>query len=168
MPAISRPFRVLAICSVSVFLVSLDVSILNVAFRAIVAEFGADQRTLLTWSFSGYNIAYAAALLTSSRIADRIGRKRVFVAGTLVFVVGSLLCALSISAEMLIASRVVQAIGGALLTPASLALVLPSSPSRSGPRPSASGVRSVGSPPRSARRSAASSSTRSRGTGSSQ
>lgn len=128
MPALSRPFRVLAICSVSIFLVSLDVSILNVAFRSIVAEFGADQRTLLTWSFSGYNIAYAAALLTSSRIADRIGRKRVFVAGTLVFVVGSLLCALSTSAEMLIAARVVQAIGGALLTPASLALVLPEFP----------------------------------------
>ena len=124
----SRPFRILAICSVAIFLVSLDVSILNVAFRSIVQEFGPEKRTLLTWAFSGYNIAYAAALLTAGRIADRLGRKRVFITGTLIFIFGSLLCALSNSAELLIAARVVQAIGGALLTPASLALVLPEFP----------------------------------------
>lgn len=125
---LSRPYRVLAISSVAIFLVSLDVSILNVAFRSIVEEYGADKRTLLTWCFSGYNIAYAAALLTSSRIADRVGRKRIFIAGTLVFVFGSLICALSTSAEMLVGARLIQAIGGALLTPASLALVLPEFP----------------------------------------
>ena len=125
---LSRPYRVLAISSVAIFLVSLDVSILNVAFRSIVEEYGVEKRTLLTWCFSGYNIAYAAALLTSSRIADRIGRKRVFITGTLVFVVGSLICALSTSAEMLVAARLIQAIGGALLTPASLSLVLPEFP----------------------------------------
>ncbi len=122
---LSRPYRVLAISSVAIFLVSLDVSILNVAFRSIVEEYGADKRTLLTWCFSGYNIAYAAALLTSSRIADRVGRKRIFLLGTAVFVFGSLICALSTSAEMLVGARLIQAIGGALLTPASLALVLP-------------------------------------------
>ncbi len=125
---LSRPYRVLAISSVAIFLVSLDVSILNVAFRSIVAEYGVEKRTLLTWCFSGYNIAYAAALLTSSRIADRVGRKRVFISGTLVFVFGSLVCALSTSAEMLVAARLIQAMGGALLTPASLALVLPEFP----------------------------------------
>jgi EmrB/QacA subfamily drug resistance transporter len=124
----SRPYRVLAICSAAIFLVSLDISVLNVAFRSIVEEFGADQRTLLTWSFSGYNIAYAAALLTAGRIADRLGRKKIFITGTFIFLVGSLFCALSTSAPMLIGSRVVQALGGALLTPASLSLILPEFP----------------------------------------
>jgi EmrB/QacA subfamily drug resistance transporter len=124
----SRPYRVLAICSAAIFLVSLDISVLNVAFGSIVTEFGTEQRTLLTWCFSGYNIAYAAALLTAGRIADRLGRKRIFIAGTLIFLLGSLFCALSISAPMLIGSRVLQALGGALLTPASLSLILPEFP----------------------------------------
>jgi EmrB/QacA subfamily drug resistance transporter len=124
----SRPYKVLAVCGVATFLVSMDVSVLNVAFRAIIEDFGADKRTLLTWTFSGYNVAYAAGLLTAGRRSGRLGRKRIFLTGTGVFVVGSALCALSTSAEMLVAARVVQAIGGALLTPASLSLVLPEFP----------------------------------------
>jgi EmrB/QacA subfamily drug resistance transporter len=77
---------------------------------------------------SGYNIAYAAALLTAGRLADRLGRRRIYLTGLVVFVVASGLCGLAPSVPLLIGARVLQACGGALLTPASLALVLPEFP----------------------------------------
>lgn len=120
-----RGWKVLLLTSVGVYLVALDVSILNVAFGTLVEDFGADRRTLLSWVFSGYNIAFAAALLTAGRAADRYGRKRVFLLGLGVFALGSALCAIAPSAGTLVAARVVQAVGGALVLPASLALVLP-------------------------------------------
>ena len=123
----SRGAKVLALTSIGVTLVSLDISIVNVAFGAIAKEFPESRRTL-TWVFSAYNIAYAAGLLTAGRLADAFGRKRAFLSGLSIFMVGSLLCAFAPSALMLVAARAVQAIGGAVLTPSSLALVLPEFP----------------------------------------
>ena len=123
----SRGARVLALTSIGVTLVSLDISIVNVAFGAIAKDFPESRRTL-TWVFSAYNIAYAAGLLTAGRLADAFGRKRAFLTGLSIFMVGSLLCAFAPSALMLVAARAVQAIGGAVLTPSSLALVLPEFP----------------------------------------
>jgi len=124
----SRGTKVLALTSIGVALVSLDVSIVNVAFGSLLGEWGTDSRRLLTWIFSGYNIAYAAGLLTAGRLADAFGRKRAFLTGLVIFSIGSTLCGLSVSPEMLVASRVLQALGGAILTPASIALVLPEFP----------------------------------------
>lgn len=124
----SRGAQVLAITSIATFLVSLDTSIVNVAFRDIVTHFGDDKRSLLSWIFSGYNIAYAAGLLTAGRFADVFGRKRSFMRGLAIFTIGSVLCGLAPSAFLLVVFRVVQAIGGAMLTPASLALVMPEFP----------------------------------------
>jgi EmrB/QacA subfamily drug resistance transporter len=123
----SRGTKVLALTSIGVTLVSLDISIVNVAFRSIVAEWP-DSRRTLTWIFSAYNIAYAAGLLTAGRLADAFGRKRAFLTGLTVFMIGSVLCAFAPSALALVAARTVQALGGAVLTPASLALVLPEFP----------------------------------------
>jgi EmrB/QacA subfamily drug resistance transporter len=123
----SRGAKVLALTSIGVTLVSLDISIVNVAFGAIAKDFPENRRTL-TWVFSAYNIAYAAGLLTAGRLADAFGRKRAFLTGLSIFMVGSLLCAFAPSALMLVAARAVQAIGGAVLTPSSLALVLPEFP----------------------------------------
>lgn len=123
----SRGAKVLALTSVGVTLVSLDISIVNVAFGAIAKDFP-DSRRTLTWVFSAYNIAYAAGLLTAGRLADAFGRKRAFLTGLSIFMVGSLLCAFAPSAFMLVVARAVQAIGGAILTPSSLALVLPEFP----------------------------------------
>ncbi len=123
----SRGAKVLALTSIGVTLVSLDISIVNVAFGAIAKDFPESRRTL-TWVFSAYNIAYAAGLLTAGRLADAFGRKRAFLTGLSVFMVGSMLCAFAPSALMLVAARAVQAIGGAVLTPSSLALVLPEFP----------------------------------------
>jgi len=122
----SRAYKVLSITAIATFLVSLDTSIVVVARRAIAADLG--HPTLLTWVFSGYNIAYAAGLLTAGRFADVNGRKRSFLRGLALFSIGSMLCGIAPSALLLVLARLVQAIGGAMLTPASLALVLPEFP----------------------------------------
>jgi len=108
-------------------LVSLDITIVNVAFGSFVEQWPESRRTL-TWIFSAYNIAYAAGLLTAGRLADAYGRKRAFLSGLFIFILGSLLCALSPTAIFMVGARVIQAIGGAILTPASLSLVLPEFP----------------------------------------
>ncbi|NBU60394.1 MAG: DHA2 family efflux MFS transporter permease subunit [Actinobacteria bacterium] len=120
----SRGAKVLALTSIGVMLVSLDISIVNVAFGSFVAEWPESRRTL-TWIFSAYNIAYAAGLLTAGRLADAFGRKRAFLTGLMIFMLGSILCAVSPTAIFMVIARIIQAIGGAILTPASLALVLP-------------------------------------------
>jgi EmrB/QacA subfamily drug resistance transporter len=119
---------VLALVSVGFFITALDFTIVNVAFRPIEDDFGPGARTLLPWTLSGYSIAFAAGLLTAGRMADAFGRKRAFLAGNAVFMAASLVCGLAPNVETLIAGRVVQAIGGALIVPTATALVLPEYP----------------------------------------
>ena len=123
----NRAQKTLALTSVGVMLVSLDISIVNVAFGSLVAEWP-ESRRLLTWVFSAYNIAYAAGLLTAGRLADAFGRKRAFLSGLTVFLFGSLLCAVSPNALVLVIARVIQALGGAIISPSAIALVLPEFP----------------------------------------
>lgn len=125
-PSLSYAYRVLGLTAIATFLVSLDLSIVVVAKRTIEEDLGGGS--LLTWVFSAYAIAYAAALLTAGRFADVFGRKRSFIRGVLWFSLGSLLCGIAPSAWFLVLARVVQAFGGAQLTPATLALVLPEFP----------------------------------------
>jgi MFS family permease len=123
-----RGWKVLATTSIGSFTVTVDTSILQVAFRSLVKDFGSGQRTQLTWVLSGYSIAFAAALLTAGRFGDRYGRKRAYLIGVAIFGVASGLCALAPNPSVLIVTRILQAIGGALLVPAALALVLPEFP----------------------------------------
>ena len=116
----------LGLTALATFLVSLDISIVVVAKRTIDEDLGGGS--LLTWVFSAYAIAYAAALLTAGRFADVFGRKRSFIRGVLWFSFGSLLCGIAPTAWFLVLARVIQAFGGAQLSPASLALVLPEFP----------------------------------------
>ena len=125
-PDLSRAYKVLSLTAIATFLVSLDTSIVVVAKNTIQADLG--HPNLLTWVFSGYSIAYAAGLLTAGRFADVNGRKRSFLRGLAIFSFGSVLCGLAPSAGLLIVARLIQATGGAQLTPASLALVLPEFP----------------------------------------
>lgn len=125
-PDTSRAYKVLALTAASTFLVSLDVSIVVVAKRTIEEDLGGGS--ILTWVFSAYAIAYAAGLLTAGRFADVFGRKKSFLRGMFLFSLGSLLCGLAPSAILLVAARIVQAIGGAMLSPAGVALVLPEFP----------------------------------------
>jgi len=117
----------LAITTLVAFLVVVDVSVVNVAFPSIRADLGASD-TALAWIISGYNISVATFLLISGRLADSLGRKRVFLPGVVVFMIGSLASGLAPNVELLIAARVLQAVGGAILMPASLAVVLPEFP----------------------------------------
>ncbi|MFZ9842889.1 MAG: MFS transporter [Ilumatobacteraceae bacterium] len=124
--SLSYAYRVLGLTAIATFLVSLDISIVVVAKRTIDEDLGGGS--LLTWVFSAYAIAYAAALLTAGRFADVFGRKRSFIRGVLWFSFGSLLCGIAPTAWFLVLARVIQAFGGAQLSPASLALVLPEFP----------------------------------------
>ena len=123
-----RAQRVLALVSVGFFLTALDFTVVNVAFRHIEDSFGPSSKNLLPWTLSGYSIAFAAGLLTAGRMADTFGRKRAFLTGNLVFTSASLMCGLAPNVELLIAGRVVQALGGAMIVPAAIALVVPEYP----------------------------------------
>src|SRR5947208_9434112 len=119
---------VLAIASLAAFMASLDVFIVNVAFDQIGADFSGATLSQLSWVLSGYAIVYAALLVPAGRIADRYGRKGGFLLGLAVFTAASAACAASSGVWWLVAWRVLQAAGAALLTPASLGLVVASTP----------------------------------------
>lgn len=117
---------VLAIASLAAFMASLDVFIVNVAFDQIGADFSGATLSQLSWVLSAYAIVYAALLVPAGRIADRYGRKGGFLIGLAVFTAASAACAATDGVWWLVAWRVVQAAGAALLTPASLGLVVAS------------------------------------------
>jgi EmrB/QacA subfamily drug resistance transporter len=100
----------------------LDGTIVNVALRTIGADLDATLAEL-QWITNGYLLSLASLILLGGSLGDRYGRRRIFVIGTLVFAVASLLCGLAPTPELLIAARVVQGVGGALLTPGSLAMI---------------------------------------------
>ncbi|HUE59542.1 MAG TPA: MFS transporter, partial [Acidimicrobiales bacterium] len=115
---------VFAVTAMGAFMASLDLSIVNVAFPALARSFPHSSRATLAWVITAYAIVYASLLVTSGRTADQLGRRRVFFAGLGVFSVGSALCGLAPTAELLIGGRVAQGVGAALLLPASLGLLL--------------------------------------------
>jgi len=125
-PRFSRAHKVLGLTAIATMLVSLDTSIVVVAERTIASDLG--NPSWMPWVFSGYSIAYAAGLLTAGRFADVNGRKRSFMRGLALFSIGSVLCGLAPTTQLLVLARLIQAIGGAQLTPASIALVLPEFP----------------------------------------
>src|SRR5215208_7649488 len=117
----SKWWTLLVVC-LSIFMLLLDITIVNVALPDIQRELGSSFEDL-QWVVDAYALALAALLLASGSIADLLGRRRVFVAGLLVFVAASLLCGLSSSPTMLNLSRGVQGIGGAMMFATSLALI---------------------------------------------
>jgi EmrB/QacA subfamily drug resistance transporter len=118
------PWPVFAVTVAAGFMVALDLSIVNVAFPSIRSSFEDVSAATLSWVLAAYSVVFGALLLGAGRIADRSGRRRIFLRGLVVFTVGSLLCGVAPAAGLLIAGRVVQAMGAALLMPASLALLL--------------------------------------------
>jgi EmrB/QacA subfamily drug resistance transporter len=115
---------VLIATSLAAFMAFLDATIVNIAFPSIQASFPDVSRSWLSWVLNGYNIVFAALLVPAGRIADLVGRRRVFAAGVVIFGAASLVCAAAPSAALLVALRAVQAVGAALLVPTSLALLL--------------------------------------------
>lgn len=103
-------------------MVMLDATVVTLALPSIGRELGADFRTL-QWIVNAYTLSLAALILLAGALGDRYGRRRVFVIGVAWFASASLLCGLAPSAQTLVAARALQGIGGALLTPGSLAII---------------------------------------------
>jgi EmrB/QacA subfamily drug resistance transporter len=125
---IPREWQILLVTTVAVFMAFLDVTIVNVAFPSIAADFPGTSLADLSWVLNAYNIVFAAMLVPAGRLADRVGQRRLFFGGLWLFLGGSVLCGIAPGAGLLIGARVVQAVGAAALIPTSLALVLPEFP----------------------------------------
>ena len=115
-------FALALLCAVQ-FMVVLDVAIVNVALPSIQADLGFSQQNL-QWVISAYALVFGGFLLLGGRTADLLGRRRVFVAGTILFTVGSLLCGLAWSEASLIGARAFQGLGAAAITPAALSILV--------------------------------------------
>jgi EmrB/QacA subfamily drug resistance transporter len=119
----NRRWSALALIVTAQFMVILDVAIVNVALPSIKTDLGFSQENL-QWVISAYAILFGGVLLLGGRLADLLGRRRLFVAGLALFAVSSLLCGLAWSEASLIGFRAVQGLGGALLAPAALSLLM--------------------------------------------
>jgi MFS family permease len=156
-----RWWTLVAMCF-ALFMIMLDNTIVNVALPSI-------QRLLQTtpeylqWTVDAYILSFAVLILLGGKLGDRFGRKQLFLVGLTIFTLASAACALASSDHQLIAARVVQGAGGALLNPLSLAILVAAFPAGRFPPPSASGPGSPASASRSARWPVGSSSSAPRG-----
>ena len=116
--------RTLTLAGLAVLVTFLDTTVLFVAFPAIGATFSSASPADLSWVLNAYTITFAALLVPAGKLADRVGHKRVFLLGSALFTVASAACALAPTVEVLVAFRIVQAVGAAALIPSSLALVM--------------------------------------------
>ena len=124
-PASTRsPWPVFWIASIAAFLVSLDTTMLFAAFDKLRHSFGDASAADLSWVLNAYTVVYAAMLIPAGGLADAHGRKRVFLVGVALFLGASAACGLAGTVGWLVVARVAQAVGAALLTPASLSIVL--------------------------------------------
>src|SRR6266550_97648 len=114
---------VLALVAVAQFMVILDATIVNVALPTIKDEVGFSEQSL-SWVLNAYTLMFGGFLLLGGRLADRLGRRRLFVAGIVVFSGASLICGLSQSEGMLLVARGLQGLGGAMVSPAALSIIL--------------------------------------------
>ncbi|GIF10747.1 MFS transporter [Actinoplanes teichomyceticus] len=114
---------VLAICCAAIFLVGMDATVVNVALPSIGRDLGLGVRGL-EWAIDAYTLVLASLLITSGTLADRFGRRRVFRTGLVLFAAGSVGCALAPGLGALVAARVVQGVGGSMLSPVALAIVI--------------------------------------------
>ncbi|MEU6053053.1 MFS transporter [Streptomyces xanthochromogenes] len=121
-PTHRRRMLILAICCMSLLIVSLDNTVLNVALPSMQKELHADVSGM-QWTIDAYTLVLASLLMLSGSTADRIGRRRVFKAGLILFTIGSVLCSLAPNLESLVAFRMVQAVGGSMLNPVAMSII---------------------------------------------
>ena len=113
---------ILAICCMSLFIVGLDSTIVNVALPSIQWDLHASVSGL-QWTVDAYTLTLASFLILSGSTGDRVGRRKVFQTGLVLFTLGSVLCSLAPGLDWLVAFRVLQAIGGSMLNPVALSIV---------------------------------------------
>ncbi|MBB1025511.1 MFS transporter, partial [Dietzia sp. DQ12-76] len=118
-----RRWAVVAVCGFALFLVGVDTTIVTIGLGEIGGALGvgADR---LSWVVDAYTVVFAALLITSGALADRVGRRRVFTTGLVVFGIASLACASAPTLGVLITARAVQGVGASMLTPVALAIVV--------------------------------------------
>jgi EmrB/QacA subfamily drug resistance transporter len=114
---------VLAICCMSLFIVGIDVTIVNVALPSIQRSLHASVSGL-QWTIDAYTLVLASLLMLSGSVADRLGRRRVFQTGLVLFSLGSLLCSVAPNLGTLVAFRAVQAVGGSMLNPVAMSIIV--------------------------------------------
>src|ERR671918_974841 len=125
----TRKWFTLAAVSFGLFMIMLDNTVVNVALPSIQRDLGTDLSEL-QWIVTGYALTFAALMLIGGKLADAYGRRLIFVAGIVVFTLASLACGLAGSEEQLIAWRVVQGAGAALMNPATLSIIAATFPPR--------------------------------------
>jgi MFS family permease len=118
----TRKWWTLGAVSFGLFMIMLDNTVVNVALPSIQRDLDIGLSEL-EWIVTGYALMFAALMLTGGKLADLLGRRLTFVVGLAIFTVASLLCGLADSGEMLIAWRVVQGAGAALMSPATLSII---------------------------------------------
>jgi NTE family protein len=121
---VQRKWIVLAITSLGVFMAFLDTTVVNIGFNTIAAHFSRTRLDDLSWVLNGYTVLFAASLIPAGRIADRAGRKRVFLWGLTAFTLASAACGAAPSAGALIAARFAEGLGAAAMIPSALGMVL--------------------------------------------
>ena len=129
-----RVTAIVSVLSLAVFMSSLDLFIVNLAFPYIGRQYPGTSLGSLSWVLNAYTIVFAAVLVPAGRWADRAGRRRVLIGGMGTFVLGSVLCGVAPGVAALIAARILQAAGAGLMVPASLSLVLAAVPPRARPQ----------------------------------
>src|SRR5256884_170749 len=117
-----RPWVVLAVVGAAFFMTVLDVAIVNVAIPSIQTDLHIKEVTV-QWVITAYAITFGGFLLLGGRMADLLGRRRIFVGGLILFTLASLVCGLASSSGVLIAARAVQGVGAAIISPAALSIV---------------------------------------------
>ncbi len=118
----TNPWLVLLVLTTGFFMIMLDTTIVNVAIPAMSAGLNTTLDQVL-WVLNAYVLVYAVLLITAGRLGDKYGQRTLFAIGLFVFTVASALCGISQTPEQLIAARIVQGVGGALLTPQTLAII---------------------------------------------
>ncbi|MFI6942843.1 MFS transporter [Streptomyces sp. NPDC050418] len=121
-PTHRRRLLILAICCMSLLIVSLDNTVLNIALPSMRQELDADVAGM-QWTIDAYTLVLASLLMLAGSTADRIGRRKVFLTGLVLFTIGSVLCSLAPNLESLIAFRMVQAVGGSMLNPVAMSII---------------------------------------------
>ncbi|MFF2845881.1 MFS transporter [Streptomyces sp. NPDC058001] len=117
-----RRMLVLGICCMSLLIVSLDTTVLNVALPSIQRDLDASVAGL-QWTIDAYTLVLASLLMLAGSTADRIGRRRVFKYGLVLFTLGSLLCSVAPNLELLVVFRMLQAVGGSMLNPVAMSII---------------------------------------------
>ncbi|MFD2670928.1 MDR family MFS transporter [Marinicrinis sediminis] len=112
---------------IGLFMVILDGTAMNVALRSLMSEFGRDL-SVVQWTVTGYALAQAAVIPLAGWLSDRYGAKRIFIISVGLFTIGSLLCALANTVEMLILFRILQGLGGGMVMPIAMAIIYRLSP----------------------------------------